>query len=99
MKFRDELVKTNSGMKVSIHAGELNTAAAVEKLFSEVLAEHRKIDIVVNAVGMVLKKPTTTMSEAEYTKMSAYWVFVDEQRRRCVDQFHAEAMGRQRSSS
>lgn len=99
LQFRDELVRAHSGIKVSIHAGDLTTAAAVEKLFIEVLAEHKKIDIVVNTVGMVLKKPITDISEAEYDKMFAYAVFVDEQRRRCVDQLHAESIRRQHSSS
>lgn len=99
MKFRDELVKANSGIKVSIHVGDLTTAAAVEKLFSEVLAEHKKLDIVVNTVGMVLKKPITDISEAEYDKMFAYAVYVDEQRRQVVDKFHAESIRRQRSLS
>ena len=98
-KFRDELEKAHSGIKVSIHAGDLTTASAVEKLFKEVLSEHKKLDIVVNTVGMVLKKPITEISEAEYDKMFAYAVFVDEQRRSVVDQFHAESIRRQHSLS
>lgn len=99
LQFRDELVKAHSGIKVSIHVGDLTTAAAVEKLFQDVLTEHKKIDIVVNTVGMVLKKPITDISEAEYDKMFAYAVFVDEQRKLFVDQFRAELIRRQPSSS
>lgn len=75
----------------------MSTAAAVEKLFADVLAEHTKIDIVVNTVGMVLKKPITDISEAEYDKMFAYAVFIDEQRRRTVDEYHAALIRNPRS--
>ena len=85
-RFSDELAKTHPDIRVSIHAGDLGTAAAVEKLFAEVITQHKRVDIVVNTVGMVLKKPIADISEAEYDKMFSYAVFVDEQRRRCVDQ-------------
>ena len=97
MQFRNEVLKAYPSINVSVHAGDLGTAAAVEKLFADVLAEHKKIDIVVNTAGMVLKKPITEISEAEYDKMFAYAVFVDEQRRRCVDQYNTELIRRLRS--
>ena len=90
--FRDQIKKAYPGTKVSVHAGDLGSAPAVERLFAEVISAHEKIDIVVNTAGMVLKKPITNVSEAEYDKMFAYAVFVDDQRRRCVDQFNAEAI-------
>lgn len=96
-QFRNEVVKDYSGINVSVHAGDLGTAAAVEQLFSDVLSKHKKIDIVVNTAGMVMKKPITEISEAEYDKMFAYAIYVDEQRRRTVDQYHAELIRRQRS--
>lgn len=68
-KLVEELNK--SGIKTSIHSGDLTSAAACEKLFEGVLKEHGKIDILVNTVGMVLKKPITEISEAEYDKMFA----------------------------
>lgn len=99
VRFSEEITKAYPSIRVSIHAGDLGTAAAVEKLFADVISQHKKIDIVVNTVGMVLKKPITEISEAEYDKMFAYAIFVDEQRRRCVDQFRAESTRRQRSLS
>lgn len=45
--FRDELRRAHVGLKVSIHYGDLASAAAVEQLFSDVVAEHRKVDLVV----------------------------------------------------
>lgn len=70
MQFRDEILNIYPGINVSVHAGDLGTATAVETLFSDVLSEHKKIDIVVNTAGMVLKKPITNISEAEYDKVS-----------------------------
>ena len=98
VQFRKELVQEHPEIKVSIHSGDLGTAAAVEQLFKEVLEEHSKLDIVVNTAGMVLKKPITEISEKEYDKMFAYAVYIDEQRRRCVDQFHTELIRRQHFS-
>lgn len=57
--------------KVSFYQGDLTTAPAVDKLFKDVLKDFGKIDIVVNTVGMVLKKPITEISEEEYDKMFA----------------------------
>lgn len=48
LRFRDELKGQYNALQVSIHAGDLTTASAVEQLFKDVLAEHRKIDIVVS---------------------------------------------------
>lgn len=59
------------GTKASIHVGDLTRASACEKLFAEVLQAHGKIDILVNTVGMVLKKPIVDISEQEYDTMFA----------------------------
>jgi hypothetical protein len=71
VRFRDELVKAHPNIKVSIHAGDLTTGAAVSKLFEDAVAEHGQLNIVINTVGMVLKKPMTDVSEAEYDTMFA----------------------------
>lgn len=71
MRSRDELVKAHPNIKVSVHAGDLTTGAAVEKLFKDAVAEHGQLDIVINTVGMVLKKSMTEVSEAEYDTMFA----------------------------
>src|SRR3546814_13565842 len=49
----------------------LTTAGAVEKLFAEAKAAMGSIDIAINTVGKVLKKPMVEISEAEYDEMSA----------------------------
>lgn len=50
---------------------DLTTAAAVEKLFSDAKAAMGAIDIAVNTVGKVLKKPMVEISEDEFDQMSA----------------------------
>ncbi|KAI5359397.1 Putative short-chain dehydrogenase/reductase SDR, NAD(P)-binding domain superfamily [Septoria linicola] len=68
---KDELSKAHGDLAVSIHQGDLTTGAAVEKLFQDAVAKHGKLDIVVNTVGMVLKKPIVEISEDEYDTMFA----------------------------
>jgi len=57
--------------KVVFYPADLTTAAAVDKLFADVLEDFGRIDIVVNTIGMVLKKSISEVSEAEYDKMFA----------------------------
>lgn len=45
--FHDELRRAHPGIKVSIHYGDLTSAAAIDQLFHDVIAEHRKVDLVV----------------------------------------------------
>ncbi|KAJ5715528.1 uncharacterized protein N7483_012709 [Penicillium malachiteum] len=66
-----ELKQKFPTLKVAFCQGDLTSAAAVEKLFDSVLTEFGKIDIVVNSVGKVLKKPITEISEEEYDSMFA----------------------------
>lgn len=47
---------------------------------------------------MVLKKPITEITEAEYDKMFAYAVFVDQQRSKWVDVLHTESIAKLPSS-
>ncbi|KAJ5618538.1 NAD(P)-binding protein [Penicillium herquei] len=66
-----ELKQKYPTLKVAFYQGDLTSASAVEKLFDSVLKEFGKIDIVVNTVGKVLKKPITEISEEEYDSMFA----------------------------
>ncbi|EPY7046934.1 SDR family oxidoreductase [Klebsiella variicola] len=50
---------------------DLTSAAAMEKLFSDVVAAVGKPDIAINTVGKVLKKPMAEVTEAEFDEMSA----------------------------
>lgn len=51
--------------------GNLVTADAVTKLFTDAKARFGRIDIAINTVGKVLKKPMVEITEAEYDEMSA----------------------------
>jgi len=50
---------------------DLTTAGAVETLFANAKAAMGRIDIAINTVGKVLKKPFVEISEAEYDQMTA----------------------------
>lgn len=50
---------------------DLTSAAAVEKLFADAKAAMGGIDIAINTVGKVLKKPMVEISEAEFDGMNA----------------------------
>ncbi|KAJ5584007.1 uncharacterized protein N7459_003807 [Penicillium hispanicum] len=66
-----ELKQKYPGSKVAFYQGDLTSASAVDHLFTSVLNDFGKIDIVVNTVGKVLKKPITEISEEEYDSMFA----------------------------
>lgn len=50
---------------------DLTTAGAMEKLFRDAKAAMGSIDIAINTVGKVLKKPILEIDEAEYDEMAA----------------------------
>lgn len=66
-----ELKSKYPDTKVQFYQGDLTTRAAVDKLFDSVLKDFGKINIIVNTVGMVLKKPIVEISESEYDAMFA----------------------------
>ncbi|KAJ5110520.1 hypothetical protein N7532_001055 [Penicillium argentinense] len=66
-----ELRENYPSVKVAFYQGDLTSAANVDNLFQVVLKDFGKIDIVVNTVGKVLKKPITEISEEEYDSMFA----------------------------
>ena len=59
-------------IKFNFYTGDLTTSGPVEKLFNDVLRDFGSIDIVVNTVGMVLKKPFVDITEEEVDMMLAY---------------------------
>ena len=60
-----------AGADAYIFQADLTAAGAVEKLFADAKAAMGSIEIAVNTVGKVLKKPIVEISEAEYDDMSA----------------------------
>lgn len=57
--------------KAKIYQADLTTAGNVRQLFQSVINDLGQPDIVINTVGMVLKKPMTEISEEEYDVMFA----------------------------
>lgn len=60
-----------AGAKAVALQGNLTTAGAMEKLFTDCVTAVGRPDIAVNTVGKVLKKPMVDITEAEYDDMSA----------------------------
>ncbi|TAA46461.1 SDR family oxidoreductase [Pseudoxanthomonas winnipegensis] len=60
-----------TGAKAFAFQADLTTAAAMEQLFTDAKTAMGAIDIAVNTVGKVLKKPMAEISESEFDQMSA----------------------------
>lgn len=56
-------------LNAKVYQGDLTKVANVRQLFSAVLKDYGKLDIVINTVGMVLKKALAEISEEEYDHM------------------------------
>ncbi|MBV4458446.1 SDR family oxidoreductase [Pseudomonas sp. COR58] len=65
-----QAIRAAGAQALAIQA-DLSSAAAMERLFAEVVAAFGRPDIAINTVGKVLKKPITEVSEAEYDEMAA----------------------------
>ncbi|MDP4535928.1 SDR family oxidoreductase [Alkalimonas collagenimarina] len=63
-------VKALGAKAVAIQA-DMTSAAGVQSLFEHALTHFGRIDIAVNTVGKVLKKPISDVTEAEYDTMFA----------------------------
>lgn len=57
------------GTEAFLFQGDLTKIENITKLFDEAIAKFGGVDIAVNTVGMVLKKPFTETTEAEYDTM------------------------------
>lgn len=66
-----EAVMAAGAATAAIFQADLTAAGAVERLFAETIAAFGKLDIAINTVGKVLKKPILETSEAEYDEMAA----------------------------
>jgi NAD(P)-dependent dehydrogenase (short-subunit alcohol dehydrogenase family) len=62
----DELAKS---LGAKVYQGDLTTGENVRKLFEWAVSEIGKPKIVINTVGMVIKKPMVDITEAEYDQM------------------------------
>ncbi|MCK7413776.1 MULTISPECIES: SDR family oxidoreductase [Enterobacter] len=59
-----------AGAQAHAFQADLISAAAMEKLFSDVVAAVGRPDIAINTVGKVLKKPMAEVTEEEFDEMS-----------------------------
>lgn len=72
VKLEKELSSSYPKQKFHIYQANLTTAAAVRSIYAAIAQDFPAgLDIVVNTVGKVLKKPLTEISEAEYDDMFA----------------------------
>jgi NAD(P)-dependent dehydrogenase (short-subunit alcohol dehydrogenase family) len=60
-----------AGVVSAAFKGDLTSASAVTKIFEDAKSQFGPIDIAINTTGMVIKKPITEITEAEYDKMFA----------------------------
>jgi NAD(P)-dependent dehydrogenase (short-subunit alcohol dehydrogenase family) len=60
-----------NSLGAKIYQADLTTAANVRRLFDMIVEAQGRPNIVINTVGMVLKKPMIDISEEEYDKMFA----------------------------
>lgn len=70
-KTKPEAEKIAAELKAKTYQADLTTASNVRQLFKSVINDLGQPDIVINTVGMVLKKPLIEISEDEYDQMFA----------------------------
>ncbi|WP_058834159.1 SDR family oxidoreductase [Luteimonas abyssi] len=61
----------DAGAQAHLFQADLTTADAAERLFADARQAMGRIDIAVNTVGRVLKKPFVEITEAEFDQMDA----------------------------
>lgn len=67
-----ELKHRYPSIKMVFYQGDLTTATAVATLFQDTVRDFGQVDIVVNTVGKMLKKPIVAVTEEEYDSVFAY---------------------------
>ncbi|CAK7226409.1 hypothetical protein SCUCBS95973_006190 [Sporothrix curviconia] len=70
-KTASELASKYPDIKVKLYQADLTAAGPIEKIFADVEKDFGHIDIVINTIGKVLKKPITEITEKEYDTMFA----------------------------
>lgn len=81
---------TAAGGKALLLSGDLTAPAEIEALFADTIAGLGSVDIAVNTVGKVLRKPIVETTEAEYDSMfdinsKAAYFFIKEAGRHLSD--------------
>lgn len=65
------LTSQHQDIKIKVYQADLTVSKTVQQLFEEILEDFGTLDIVINTVGMVLKKPFSDLTETEYDQMFA----------------------------
>lgn len=64
-------IRKSHGIEVRMYKGDMTIPSVVKDVYLKVIQEFGKLDIMVNTVGMVVKKPMKDLSEQEYDAMFA----------------------------
>lgn len=72
IKLQNDLSAQYPGQQFRVYQADLTTAAAVQAIYAAITKDFPSgLDIVVNTVGKVLKKPMAEITEADYDSMFA----------------------------
>ncbi|KAH3901545.1 related to dehydrogenases with different specificities (related to short-chain alcohol dehydrogenases) [Saccharomycodes ludwigii] len=66
-----EEIASKYGVKVELYQGKLNSQASVQKLFKACQEKFGSIDVAINNIGKVLKKPIVEVTEEEFDAMDS----------------------------
>lgn len=64
-----EELRSKYGVKVELYQAKLGNQASLAKLFDAAVEKYGKVDIAINNVGKVLKKPCVEVTEQEFDEM------------------------------
>lgn len=78
------------GVEVELYQGKLGSQASLTELFDAAIKRFGRIDIAINNVGKVLKKPFTEVTEAEFDEMDVInnkvaFFFISESMKKVAD--------------
>ena len=65
----DDLAATAEAIGASVHEVDVSDEGSVRRLFADVVTEHGRIDVVVNAAGIMLRKEYDQTSLAEFERV------------------------------
>lgn len=68
-KFLTTLSEGNEGAEVSVHQGDVSSATDCRRTIEEVIAQHGRLDILINNAGITIDKTVAKMTEDEWNKV------------------------------
>lgn len=90
MRKSSQTLRDKYGIKVKLYQGKLGNQASLTKLFDTAVEKLGKINIAINNVGRVLKKPIVEVTEEEFDQMDIInnkiaFFFISEAGKRVAD--------------